>query len=170
MYKNNFDREILRLIEEQPEISDRAIANKLSVSEKLVKDRISSLEDTREKILMVNAETGSFAALKAGLEAEDYIVVGTADGTSAINLIKAENPDIVLLDRMLPGIDCFEVCRQLKTDSLYGHVPVIMLSERGAIEDVVRSFETGADDCFIKPFNLEELKARIGMVLRRSCF
>ncbi|MCQ1535841.1 response regulator [Methanosarcina sp. KYL-1] len=170
MYENNLDRDILRLIEEQPELSDRAIANALSVSEEQVKARISCFQDTREKILIVNAEMGAMTALKMELEAEDYNVVGASDGFSAVNLVKAEKPDIVLLDRTLPGMDGFEVCRQLKADSLYGHVPVVMLSAGGAVEDVVKGFETGADDYVMKPFNLQELKARIRMVLRRSRF
>ena len=167
MYKN-LDNEILRLIKEQPERSERDIANALSVSEKQVKARISCFQDTREKILIVNAEISALGTLRKELEAEDYSVIETSDSLSIFRQIKVEKPDLVLLDQELPGLDGFEICRQLKNDALYGHLPVVMLSERGDVQSVIKSLEMGADDCVMKPFNLEELKARIRTILRRN--
>lgn len=181
MYRN-LDSEILRLIEEQPEISERDIANALSVPEEQVKAHISCFQDTREKILIMNAEISAFETLRKELEAEDYNVIKasdsleTSDNSEALNSfsifrqLKVEKPDLVLLDQEFLGLDGFEICRQLKADTLYWHLPIVMLSEEDDIESVIRSFEMGADDCVMKPFNLKELKARIRAILRRNMF
>ena len=69
---------------------------------------------------------------------------------------------------MLPEMDGFDVCKKVKTDPLYGHIPIIMLTAKGEIKDKVDGIEIGADDYVTKPFNLSELKARIKMILRRA--
>ena len=106
--------------------------------------------------------------LKKVLEAADYIVVEAYDGYQAIEKAKAEIPDLILLDIMLPGLDGFEVCDRLKRDALTENIPIIMLTAKDEIRDKVGGLETGADDYVTKPFNLNELKARIKSVLRRS--
>ncbi len=168
MNERNLDLEILKLIEEHPEISDNAIADNLSVSEELVKDRITSFQDTREKILIADDEPEALTTLKKVLEAENYSVVEASDGFTAVEAVKSQRPDLVLLNLMLPGIDGFEVCRNIKDDPLCRHVPVMMLSSRNEVEARIESFETGADDCMTKPVNPLELKARIRMILRRN--
>lgn len=129
---------------------------------------LESMSDTRQKILLVDDEMDALMALKVALEAEGYNITEAKDGHEAIDKVHSEIPDVILLDLMIPGMDGFEVCRELKSDSLYSHIPVIMLTARGEVDDKVEGIELGADDYVTKPFNLKELKARIKMVLRRQ--
>ena len=168
MHNINLDREILKLIEEQPEISERDIARTLSVSEELVKVRIANLHDVREKILIMGNGHNVHHTLKKVLEAENYNVVNASDSFPALETVNAERPDLVLLDTAFLNTDGFEICRQLKASPRCCWVPVMMLSERDKSEDSVKAFKSGADDYVAEPFNPLELKARVGMVLRRS--
>jgi two-component system alkaline phosphatase synthesis response regulator PhoP len=86
----------------------------------------------------------------------------------AIEKTRSEQPDLILLDLMMPGMDGIEVCKVLKEDPTTDDIPVIMLTAKGDIEDKIGGIETGADDYVTKPFDLGELKARIKMILRRS--
>ena len=167
MHNINLDREILKLIEEQPEISERDIAQTLSVSEELVKDRIANLQDIREKILIMGNGHNVHQTLKKVLEAENYNVVNASDSFSAIETVNEERPDLVMLDTAFLKTDGFEICRQLKANPRCCWIPVMMLSERHKAEDSVKAFRSGADDYVAEPFNPLELKARVGMVLRR---
>lgn len=99
-----------------------------------------------------------------GLRAEGFTVVSAADGNDALRLARAERPDLVLLDIMIPGIDGFAVCRTLRKES---SVPVIMLTARGEELDRVMGLELGADDYIVKPFSFRELLARVRAILRR---
>lgn len=99
------------------------------------------------------------------LRAKGFDVVTTPDGASALESIEHLAPDVVLLDLMLPGIDGIEVCRRLRRDS---DVPIIMLTARSDTADVVEGLEAGADDYLTKPFEPEELVARIKARVRRA--
>jgi DNA-binding response OmpR family regulator len=165
MYEKNLDHEILKLIESQPEISDKDIAKKLSISEELVKTRISNFEDTRQKILIMG-DGNNTHSLKPALEAENYNVV-KASGSFALEVVKTEKPDLILLDTGLADLDSFNVCRQIKTSSRYWWMPVVMLSKRGGLKNRVEAFESGADDYITAPFNPLEVKTRVGTILRR---
>ncbi|WP_340820448.1 response regulator [Methanolobus sp. WCC4] len=164
----NISVKILSLLENDPGISTKEISEKLSVSESYVKETLESMSDIRQKVLIVDDEMDALIALKVALETEGYNVVEAKDGHEAIEKVHSEIPDVILLDLMIPGIDGFEVCRQLRSDPTYSHIPVIMLTARGEIDDKVEGIELGADDYVTKPFNLKELKARIKMVLRRN--
>jgi DNA-binding response OmpR family regulator len=168
MYDIKLDNKILKLIEAKPEISDRDIAFELSVAEELVTMRIENFRDTREKILIVNYGHSVYDSLKPLLEAENYSVVKAPGNSSVLETIKTESPDIVLLDTGLENIDGFEICRQLRDSYRYWWIPVVMLSERCEVTDKVKAFEAGADDYITPPFNSLELKARLGMILRRT--
>ncbi|MDN5310122.1 MAG: two-component system, OmpR family, alkaline phosphatase synthesis response regulator PhoP [Methanolobus sp.] len=168
MNTENIDPEILALIESKPGISDGEIARSLGVDESLIRQRIAFLSDTREKILIVDEEIDASTALKVALEAEGYNVIEALDGYEGIRKAKSETPDVILLDIMMPVMDGFEVCRRLKADPVSSHIPVIMLTAKGEVDDKVEGLELGADDYVTKPFNLKELKARIRMVLRRG--
>lgn len=168
MHNINLDREILKLIEEKPEISEREIAHTLSVSEELVRLRISNLHDIREKILIMGNGNNAHNNLQKVLEAENYNVVSASDSFSALEAVNAERPDLVLLDTAYLSTDGFEICKQLKASPRCWWVPVMMLNERDKAEDSVKAFKSGADDYIAAPFNPLELKARVGMVLRRS--
>ena len=109
-----------------------------------------------------------YDSLKPLLEAENYSVVKAPGNSSVLETIKTESPDIVLLDTGLENIDGFEICRQLRDSYRYWWIPVVMLSERCEVTDKVKAFEAGADDYITPPFNSLELKARLGMILRRT--
>ena len=168
MEQEQIDKEIFRLVEQKPGITNQELARSLAIPENVVKERLQRLSDTRQKILIVDDELDALTALKRALESDNYNVVEAVDGLSAIKKIKTEKPDIVLLDLMMPEIDGFEVCKRLKSDPLYKHVPIIMLTAKGEINDKIEGIEMGADDYVTKPFNLKEIRARIKMVLRRS--
>lgn len=167
MNNKNLDHEILKLIEAQPEISDSDIASRLSVPEELVKVRIANLEDTRQKILIMG-NGSSILNIKATLEAENYNVVKVPGGFPALEAVKTEKPDLVLLDTGLADLEGFKICKQLRTSSRYWWIPVMVLSERGGVKNRVEAFESGVDDYVTTPFNPVELRARVGMILRRN--
>jgi two-component system alkaline phosphatase synthesis response regulator PhoP len=168
MNTENIDPKILALMEQNPQMTDQEIARSLGMDENLIRERIAFLSDTREKILIVDEEIDASTALKVALEAEGYNVIEALDGYEGIRKAKSENPDIILLDIMMPGMDGFEVCQLLKADPASMHIPIIMLTAKGEVDDKVEGLELGADDYVTKPFNLKELKARIRIVLRRG--
>lgn len=168
MHSENINEKILSLLEENPGITSGEISDKLSVSRSLVEDTLKTMSDIRQKVLIVDDEMDALLALKVALEAEGYNIVEAKDGYEAIEKVHSEIPDVILLDLMIPGIDGFEVCKQLKSNPMYSHIPVIMLTARGEVDDKVEGIELGADDYVTKPFNLKELKARIKMILRRN--
>ncbi len=122
---------------------------------------------SNELVLVVDDEKTLVKALTFNLEKEGFRVEQAYDGEEALKKVFALKPDIVVLDLMLPQVDGFEVCRQIrkKTD-----VPIIMLTARSEDIDKVLGLELGADDYLTKPFNSRELVARIKAILRRSLF
>ncbi len=117
------------------------------------------------KILLVEDDRILRETLTYHLEHQGYTVVGVGDGLSALEKVRTEQPDLILLDVMLPGLDGFEVCRRVR-ETL--NVPIIMLTARAEESDKVLGLEWGADDYVTKPFNLRELQARIKAHLRRE--
>jgi DNA-binding response OmpR family regulator len=116
------------------------------------------------RIVVVEDEADLAAAVAARLRSDGHLVSLAADGPGAVELIAAENPDVVILDLMLPGFDGLEVCRRIQREH---PVPVIMLTARGSETDRVVGLEVGADDYLCKPFSMRELTARIRALLRR---
>jgi len=117
------------------------------------------------KILLVDDEPNILQFLELGLQNEDFEVQSAQDGMTAINLIKSFQPQVVILDVMMPGMDGFEVCRMLKKTE---NVAVIMLTARDEVDDRVKGLTLGADDYMVKPFSFEELLARIYARLRNQ--
>jgi two-component system response regulator MtrA len=115
------------------------------------------------RILVVDDDTAISEMVGIVLRAEGYEPSFAADGAEALDAFHATNPDLVLLDLMLPGIDGIEVCEKIRAES---GVPIIMLTAKGETTDVVRGLESGADDYVVKPFNPKELVARIRTRLR----
>jgi len=115
-------------------------------------------------ILLVDDEQLITDSLSYSLKREGFDVATVADGISAINAVEEHNPDLIVLDLMLPDISGFEVCRRLRT---FTTTPVIMLTARGEEIDRVLGLEVGADDYLAKPFSFRELLARIQAMLRR---
>lgn len=117
------------------------------------------------KILVVDDDANICELLKIFLEKEDYQVRTAANGIEGVNYFKTYNPDLVLLDIMLPKKDGWQVCREIREIS---SKPIIMITAKGETFDKVLGLELGADDFVVKPFDMKELSARIKAVLRRS--
>ena len=117
-----------------------------------------------KKILVIDDDTNICEMLKIYLENEGYEVKTANDGVEGINYFKMYEPDLVLLDIMMPKKDGKEVCREIRE---IAPKPVIMITAKGEVFDKVLGLELGADDYMVKPFDLKELSARIKAVLRR---
>ena len=116
-------------------------------------------------ILVVEDETTLRETLADALEAEGFSVVQAADGRDALTRFRADRPDLILLDLMLPELSGIEVCRIIRAES---SVPIVMLTAKDSELDKVVGLELGADDYLTKPFSLRELSARIRALFRRS--
>jgi two-component system response regulator RegX3 len=116
-------------------------------------------------ILVVEDEPTLRETLAEALEADGFRVAAAGDGRTGVAMFRSEDPDLVLLDLMLPELSGIEVCRLIRAES---SVPIIMLTARGAEIDKVVGLELGADDYVTKPFSLRELSARIRAILRRG--
>ncbi|RQD73933.1 MAG: DNA-binding response regulator [Candidatus Syntrophonatronum acetioxidans] len=119
----------------------------------------------KRKILLVDDEKTLVKALTFNLEKEGYQVIPAYDGEEALKKMEGENPDLLILDLMLPGLDGFEVCRRVRKNY---DIPIIMLTAKGDDIDKILGLELGADDYITKPFNPRELLARVKAILRRS--
>ena len=119
------------------------------------------------KILVVDDEEPILELLKFNLEKEGYQVFVAKDGQEALDRVEKEQPDLLVLDVMLPGMDGLEVCRILRLQPRFQQIPIIMLTAKGEEIDTVLGLELGADDYMTKPFSLRELLARIKARLRR---
>lgn len=118
------------------------------------------------RILLVEDEPNAARMLAKGLREEAYAVDVAGDGERALELAYLNDYDLIILDVMLPGKDGFDVCRDLRTAG--SAVPVMMLTARDAVEDRVEGLDSGADDYLLKPFEFEELLARVRALLRRK--
>ena len=118
-----------------------------------------------EKILVVDDDLNICELLRLYLTKEGYDVVIANDGVSAVSMFREENPSLVLLDIMLPRLDGWQVCREIRK---FSEIPIIMLTAKGEVFDRVLGLELGADDYVVKPFDTKEIVARIKAVLRRS--
>ena len=118
------------------------------------------------RILVVEDDRAILRGLVLNLERESHEVVTATDGAAAYDLIRNDEPDLVLLDVMLPGMSGYELCRRLRVEG--STVPVLMLTARGEELDRVQGLDLGADDYVTKPFSLPELLARVRALLRRT--
>lgn len=121
----------------------------------------------KPRILVVDDDAGLQKLARVNLEARGYQVFTASDGESALRTFHDENPALVILDVMMPGVDGFETCRRIRATS---DVPIIMLTARDREEDVVQGLACGADDYVTKPFSVDVLLARVRAVLRRTKF
>ena len=117
------------------------------------------------KILVVDDEQLLVKGMKFNLENEGYMVETAYDGATAIDMAKAGNFDLIILDLMMPQVDGLTACMRIRE---FSNVPIIMLTARGEDTDKIIGLESGADDYLTKPFNILELKARIRALLRRA--
>lgn len=118
------------------------------------------------KILIVEDEPEMILGLRDNFEYQGYEVAVACDGLQAVESALNELPDLILLDVMLPKLNGFDVCRQLRREGL--NTPIIMLTARGQETDKIVGLEIGADDYVTKPFSIKELLARVGAMLRRA--
>ncbi len=118
-----------------------------------------------EKILVVDDEKPIVDILKYNLEKEGFRVVTAYDGETALQMVAAESPDVIVLDIMLPVKDGFTVCREIR---LHRDIPIIMLTAKETEVDKILGLELGADDYVTKPFSAREVTARVRAILRRS--
>ncbi|MBM3249966.1 MAG: response regulator [Candidatus Omnitrophica bacterium] len=120
------------------------------------------------KILIVDDDPDIRDVLKLTLSEENYEIFEAADGEEALSIISSKPLDLVLLDYKIPKMDGRQVCRTVKKDLLLSHLPIIMVTGKGDINDKVNGIDAGADDYIVKPFEPKELLARIRMILRRT--
>jgi len=118
-----------------------------------------------ERLLVIEDELPMRTALSDALGAEGYRVLTAADGETGLHRALEEKPDLILLDIMMPRMDGFTVCAELRR--LANPTPILMLTAKGQVEDRVRGLDVGADDYLVKPFSTEELLARVRALLRR---
>ncbi|MGD9047809.1 MAG: response regulator transcription factor [Anaerolineae bacterium] len=121
-------------------------------------------KEPQNRILVVEDDLTLLETLEYNLAAEGYEVITAADGLTALEVAREEQPDLILLDLMLPRLDGFEVCRILRRET---NVPILMLTARADEVDRVVGLEVGADDYLTKPFSMRELLARVKALLRR---
>lgn len=122
------------------------------------------MDSKKEKILIVDDETSIRRILETRLSMIGYEVVSASDGEEALIMFRKEYPNLVVLDVMMPKLDGYGVCQELRKES---DVPIIMLTALGDVSDKITGLELGADDYVVKPFSPKELEARIRSVLRR---
>ena len=111
-----------------------------------------------ERILIIEDDQQILKLLQRGLSYEGYTVDAAMDGRMGLILARDHTPDLVILDWMLPGMDGLEVCHRLRTG---GSIPILMLTAKDTVQDRIQGLDAGADDYMIKPFNLDELLARV---------
>jgi two-component system, OmpR family, response regulator MprA len=119
----------------------------------------------KERILIIEDDEAILKVLRRVLSYEGYQVDTALDGQSGLNMVREIVPDVIILDWMLPGMDGLEVCRRLRAAS---NMPILMLTAKDTIQDRVQGLDAGADDYLVKPFELDELLARIRALLRRT--
>lgn len=124
------------------------------------------MNSLKSRILCVDDEPMNLSLLEAMLAPRGFAVVLAANGLEALERIRQERVDIVLLDVMMPEMDGFEVCRRIKSDERYGNIPVIMITGYAARENRIKGIEAGAEDFISKPFDSAEVMARINMLLK----
>jgi two-component system alkaline phosphatase synthesis response regulator PhoP len=121
-----------------------------------------------KKILIVDDEVDLVEAIRFLLEGEGYRVLVSGDGEDALHQARRENPHLIILDIMLPKLDGYKVCRQLKSDKRYKQIPILMLTARAQQKDRIIGMEAGADEYIIKPFDLAAFMEKVKTYLRKE--
>ena len=119
----------------------------------------------KERVLIIEDDEGILRVLRRALTYEGYQVETALEGEAGLSQAREWRPDLVILDLMLPGMDGLEVCHRLRTG---GSIPILMLTAKDTVQDRIQGLDAGADDYMIKPFNLDELLARVRALLRRT--
>jgi DNA-binding response OmpR family regulator len=120
------------------------------------------------KILVVDDEVDLVETVRFPLEIEGFDVLVSYNGEDALNQARKENPDLIILDLMLPKLDGYKVCRLLKFDERYKHIPILMLTAKTQEKDKILGKETGADEYITKPFEMDVLMEKVKKYLKIS--
>ena len=120
----------------------------------------------KKKILVVDDQDDLVKTIQFALELEQYEVLVSYNGEDALNQARRKNPDLILLDIMLPKLDGYKVCRLLKFDEQFKHIPILMLTAKTQEKDKILGVETGADEYITKPFDIEELIGKVKAYLK----
>jgi DNA-binding response OmpR family regulator len=120
-----------------------------------------------KKILIVDDEVDLVETVRFPLEMEGYRVLVSYNGEDALNQARKENPDLILLDLMLPKLDGYKVCRLLKFDDRYKHIPILMLTAKTQEKDKALGVETGANEYITKPFEMDDLLKKVKAYLNK---
>lgn len=120
------------------------------------------------KIFIIEDETSIIQLVQHNLEKEGFVVSSSTNGNDGLKELKKFEPNLLLLDWMLPDLSGIDVCKSLRRDKNYKNLPIIMLTAKGEEEDKVKGLESGVDDYITKPFGFNELMARVKALLRRS--
>lgn len=119
-------------------------------------------------ILVVDDDVDVAETIRRSLSHKGHRVAAVYNGTEALETVKKEQPNLIVLDVVMPHMDGIEVCRRLRRDSKTAHVPIIFLTAMDRMADKIEGFEAGADDYITKPFDIQELELRVRAVLRRA--
>ena len=122
----------------------------------------------KSKVLVIEDEPDILEVIQYNIEREGHKVIACRNGEQGLSRIRTDDPDLVILDLMLPGMDGAEVCRQVKADPVTRAIPIIMVTAKSEESDVVLGLGLGADDYIAKPFSPRELVARVNVALRRG--
>ena len=120
------------------------------------------------KILVIDDDEAINELLKINLELFGYSVITAKDGVQGYALAKQELPGLILLDVMMPEVDGFTVAKRIRENESTKHIPILMLTALGMVQDKVKGFDIGVDDYLVKPFEMEELRVRVRSLLKRS--
>jgi two-component system response regulator MprA len=126
------------------------------------------MQGPQKCILVADDEPDLTSAVSYSLSHQGYKVLVASEGLEALSLARREQPDLIILDILMPGLNGLEVCRRLRRDPSMAALPVLFLTVRSDIEDQLAGWEEGCDDYLVKPFDMRELQARVRALLRRS--
>lgn len=121
---------------------------------------------SKAKILIIDDEREIVDTVSLMLRARDYAIISALDGQEGLNKAKAEQPDLILLDIMMPGMDGYAVCLKLKSSKDTKNIPVVIISGKAEREAIVKTHSLGVSDFIVKPFNLPTLLGKLGKYLR----
>ncbi|MFA6988708.1 MAG: response regulator transcription factor [Candidatus Gastranaerophilaceae bacterium] len=120
------------------------------------------------KILVVDDDVAILELLKINLEMQGHDVITATDGVKGYALVQQEEPDLILLDVMMPEVDGYTVAQRIRNNPKIESIPILMLTAMGMLQDKVKGFDSGVDDYLVKPFELDELRVRVRSLLKRG--
>ncbi len=136
----------------------------LKTTEEIVKKKV----EKKIKVLVADDDKNVITIIRDSLPQDTFEILEAANGKETLGVVFAESPDILILDIMMPDMDGYEICEELKEHESTRNLPILILSAKTSIDDKLRAMECGIDDYIVKPFDPRELKARIKMRLKET--